>query len=143
MMDSAEKPGTIGLLILNEQTRQHIASLLERHHYPAVVIADPREILTIYADHPAVVFFVDWEAVNVYGLGLISQITSGSRGSRIIYLYDKGHRDLIRGIMDLGAYACIMAPYEEWETLTMIRHILTRKFPRNGFADKEHSTFPD
>jgi DNA-binding NtrC family response regulator len=29
--------------------------------------------------------------------------------------------------MELGAYASILAPYEEWEVLTIIRNILTGK----------------
>jgi hypothetical protein len=26
-----------------------------------------------------------------------------------------------------GVYACILAPYEEWEVLTMIRNIIAKK----------------
>ncbi len=137
-MNTKDKFGVIGLLILNEQTRQYIVDLLERNHYAVLSVSDPQDILGPSPHKPAAIFFIDWEAINIYGLGLISQIISCRRSSRIIYLYDKDHRDDIRRIMDLGVYACIKAPYEEWEILTMVRHILTKKPPTPPASTKSH-----
>ena len=39
-------------------------------------------------------------------------------------LCDKGHqehRDLIKEAMDLGIYACLLAPVADWEVLAMVR----------------------
>jgi hypothetical protein len=37
---------------------------------------------------------------------------------------------LIKEAMELGVYACILSPFEEWEVLTMIRNVLTVKKKR-------------
>ncbi len=44
-----------------------------------------------------------------------------------IMLCDQDHRDLIKEAVEHEVYACILAPYEEWEVLTMIRNIIAKK----------------
>ena len=29
--------------------------------------------------------------------------------------------------MQLGVYGCVLAPYDEWEILTMVKHLLAKK----------------
>ena len=29
--------------------------------------------------------------------------------------------------MQFGVYGCVLAPYDEWEILTMVKHLLTKK----------------
>jgi hypothetical protein len=29
--------------------------------------------------------------------------------------------------MQLGVYGCVVAPYDEWEILTMVKHLLAKK----------------
>ena len=48
-------------------------------------------------------------------------------GCNAILLCDQDHRVLIKEAVELGVYACILAPYEEWEVLTMIRNIIAKK----------------
>jgi hypothetical protein len=46
-------------------------------------------------------------------------------GIRIVLLCDKSHhehRDIVKEAMDLGIYACLLAPFAEWEVLAMVRH---------------------
>ena len=46
-------------------------------------------------------------------------------GVRIVLLCDKRHhehRDIVKEAMDLGIYACLLAPFAEWEVLAMVRH---------------------
>ncbi len=31
--------------------------------------------------------------------------------------------------MDIGVYACILAPYEEWEVLSMAKYLLLKENP--------------
>jgi AmiR/NasT family two-component response regulator len=42
------------------------------------------------------------------------------------YFVTKDHRRLIKQAVELGVYACILASYEEWEVLTMIRNIIAK-----------------
>ena len=43
--------------------------------------------------------------------------------------YREHRRELIKEAMDLGVFACILAPYEEWEVMTIIRKTLARRQP--------------
>ena len=36
------------------------------------------------------------------------------------------HINSFKQAVELGVYACILAPYEEWEVLTMIRNIIAK-----------------
>jgi len=51
---------------------------------------------------------------------------------RIVLLCDKRHhehRDIVKEAMDLGIYACLLAPFAEWEVLAMVRHSQAAKPP--------------
>jgi hypothetical protein len=50
--------------------------------------------------------------------------------SRIVLLCHKdhkNHREIIRQAMEIGVYACLIAPFEGWEVLTMVRHPQARR----------------
>ena len=48
-------------------------------------------------------------------------------GCNAILLCGQDHRDFIKEAVEHGVYACILAPYEEWEVLTMTRNIIAKK----------------
>jgi len=75
------------------------------------------------------IVFVDHEVVNNYGARIYSRINVACSGCDVLFLCDQAHRDLIKEAMELSVYACILAPFEEWEVLTMIRNILAKKRP--------------
>jgi AmiR/NasT family two-component response regulator len=56
----------------------------------------------------------------------------------VILLCDQAHRKFIKEAMELGAYASILSPYEEWEVLTIIRNILTVKRKRRPKKSREN-----
>ena len=76
--------------------------------------------------HSSIVF-VDYEVVNTYGARMYSRINVACPSCDVILLCDQAHRKFIKEAMELGAYASILAPYEEWEVLTIIMNILTGK----------------
>ena len=82
------------------------------------------------------IVFVDHEVVNSYGAKIYSRINVACSGCDVILLCDQAHRDLIKEAMELSVYACILAPFKEWEVLTMIRNILAKKKPRG--QNKSH-----
>ncbi len=126
-MISPAKPKPISLLVLNDTIRQHLLGILERNHFNPVVISNPGELATELKERTSPVIFIDWEAETQYGPAIIMNIKAALQEGGIIFLYDKDHRNLIREVMQLGVYGCILAPYDEWEILTMVKHLLTKK----------------
>jgi DNA-binding NtrC family response regulator len=74
---------------------------------------------------------VDHEVVNNYGARIYSRINATCSGCDVILLCDQLHLDLIKEAMELNVYACILAPFKEWEVLTMIRNILAKRNREN------------
>jgi AmiR/NasT family two-component response regulator len=70
---------------------------------------------------------MDYEVVKSYGARIYSRINVVCPDCNVILFCDQDHRDLIKEAVEHGVYACILAPYEEWEVLTMIRNIIAKK----------------
>ncbi|MGQ9920637.1 MAG: hypothetical protein ACUVRZ_04835 [Desulfobacca sp.] len=121
------KSTPISLLVLNEGIRQHVLSILERNNFTPVVINSLGELATELKEHPSPVIFIDWEAETQYGPAIIMNIKAALKDGGIIFLYDREHRNLIQEVMQLGVYGCVLAPYDEWEILTMVKHLLSKK----------------
>jgi DNA-binding NtrC family response regulator len=126
-MISPSTPTPISLLVLNSVIRQHLLDILERNHFKTVVISTPGELTAELKTRTCPVIFIDWEAETQYGPAIIMNIKTACQEGGIIFLYDKDHRNLIREVMHLGVYGCVLAPYDEWEILTMVKHLLTKK----------------
>lgn len=126
------------LLILDEPIRQHLLKLLEQYDFAPQVTAHPREVLQAIKGRPGATVFVDCEAVSTFGAGIYSKLKVACPRCRLVLLGDKGnkaHREIIREAMELGIYACLLAPYEDWEVLTLMR-----PYPRVETAKKGKST---
>lgn len=115
------------LLVANEEIRNYMLRLCSENNYDCFIASDPDELVTAIKKLRSTIAFVDYEAVNIYGARIYSRINTTGTGCKVIFLSDKDHKNLIKEAMELGAYACILAPYAEWEVLTMIRNILAKK----------------
>jgi DNA-binding NtrC family response regulator len=122
---NAKKKDTIPLLlIVNSEVRQHIFELLKESHYDPLVVAAPTEVLQHLKGKKYPVVFMDCEAVAAFGLGIFSKFKVASQSCRLILICDKvhkDHREIVRGAIEIGIYACLLAPYEDWEVLTLVR----------------------
>ena len=136
-MTSSAKPTPINLLVLNEAIRQHLLDILKRNQYKPVVITTPGELAAELKDRTSSVIFIDYEAETQFGPAMIMNIKAASKEGGIIFLYDKDHRSLIREVMQLGVYGCILAPYDEWEILTMVKHVLAKKTAKTDRCRKK------
>lgn len=126
-MTSLAKATPISLLVLNDAVRQHLLGILERNHFKPIVIANPSELVAELKERLSPVIFIDYEAETLYGPAIIMNIKAALKEGGIIFLYDKDHRNLIQEVMQLGVYGCVLAPYDEWEILTMVKHLLAKK----------------
>jgi len=115
------------LLVANEEIRNYMLRLCSENQYDYYIASDPGKLVTVIKEMDSPILFVDYEAVNTYGARIYSRINATGTGCNVILLSDKDHKNLIKEAMELGAYACILAPYPEWEVLTMIRNILAKK----------------
>jgi len=102
-------------------------SLCRENNYKYLVAINPEELVQTIKKQRSSIAFVDYEAVRIYGSRIYSRVNVACPGCNIILLSDQEHQGLIKEAMELGAYACIMSPYEEWEVLTMIKNILAKK----------------
>jgi DNA-binding NarL/FixJ family response regulator len=114
------------MLLSNEETRRYMLSLCRENNYRYLVANNPEALVKTIKEQASAIVFVDYEAVKIYGARIYSRVKVACPECNIILLGDQNHQRLIKEAMELGAYACILTPYEEWEVLTMIRNILAK-----------------
>ena len=129
-LSAQEKKTNIFILAANGDIRNHVLELCEKNNYHPAVATDLEELVRQAKRPQSVIVLLDHEMVNTYGARIYSRINVACPECSVILLCDQANRELIREAMELGAYASILAPYEEWEVLTMIRNILTGKKKR-------------
>jgi DNA-binding NtrC family response regulator len=120
------------LLVSHQETRDYLVSFLKDHEYLPRVVGNAVELMQVLREHPAATVFVDCQAVIAYGSGLLSRIRVTAPQGKLIFLCQKEHgehRGLVREAMELGAYGCLLAPFADWEVLTMVRPSLVTKPP--------------
>jgi len=114
-------------MIANKKIRSYVMGLCKRNNLNPLIGADFEELVKKIKKMRSAIIIMDYEVVNSYGTRIYSRINVACPGCNAIMLCDQDHRGLIKQAVELGVYACILAPYEEWEVLTMIRNILTGK----------------
>ncbi|MHB8158815.1 MAG: hypothetical protein ACYDEQ_15750 [Desulfocucumaceae bacterium] len=123
-----DKSPPILLLISDHQTRDHLWSLLIENNFSPLLMADPKELLHVLKKNQFAIVLIDCGAVDVYGPRIITKIKVACRYGRVIifcnkvHLGDSQHRELIKEILKIGVYACILAPYKEWEVLSLVTY---------------------
>lgn len=117
----------IFVLIANEKIRSYVIGLCKKNNLRPLIGADLEELVKRIKKIYSAIVILDYEVVNTYGARIYSRINVACTGCNAILLCDQDHRGLIKQAVDLGVYACILAPYEEWEVLTMIRNIIAKK----------------
>ena len=126
-MNGYTKQIPILVLISNENIRSYVLGLCNRNNYHPLIGADPEEIIKRFKTRHSGIVMIDYEVVKSYGARIYSRINVACPGCNVILFCDQDHRDLIKEAVEHGVYACILAPYEEWEVLTMIRNIIAKK----------------
>ena len=127
---SPEKHNAVLLLVANDDIRRYIFELCEKNNYQPLITIDLEELVKQTKKTSSAIVFIDYEVVSTYSARIYSRINVACPDCSVILLCDQAHRDSIKEAMELGVYACILSPFEEWEVLTMIRNILTVKKKR-------------
>jgi DNA-binding NtrC family response regulator len=115
------------LLIANEKIRSYVLGLFKKNNFHPIIGADLEELIKRFKTRHSGIIIMDFEVVKLYGTRIYSRINVACPGCNAILLCDQDHRDLIKEAVEHGVYACIIAPYEEWEVLTMIRNIIAKE----------------
>ncbi len=131
-LSAQEKKPNIFILAAKEDIRNHVLSICEKNNYRPVVATDLEDLVRQTKRPRSVIVLLDYEMVNTYGARIYSRINVACPECSVILLCDQAYRELIKEAMELGAFASILAPYEEWEVLTMIRNIFTGKKKRRS-----------
>jgi len=118
---------SIFVLIVNDKIRNHVKGLCKKNNLRPLLGTDIEELIKKIKKMPNAIVIMDYEVVKIYGARIYSRINVACPGCNAILLCDQDHRNLVKQAVELGVYACIMAPYEEWELLTMIRNIIAKK----------------
>ncbi|MFH1991081.1 MAG: response regulator [Pseudomonadota bacterium] len=135
-MNSQGEHTVIILLVASSAIRNYMLSLCRKNNYDFFVATGPEDLVRKIKKLDSTIAFVDFEAVTTYGAWIYSRINATGADCNVILLSDENHRSLIKEAMEFGVYACILAPYEKWEVLTMVRNILSKKKCR---AEKKHT----
>jgi len=122
------KPTPILMLVSNSQTRDYLSGLLAENNYFPLLMTDPEELLHSLKEKQFAIILIDCSAITSYGTRILSKIKVSCRLCRIIifcdkqHLCDKVHREFIKEVLNIGVYACILAPFKEWEVLSMFSY---------------------
>ncbi|MDI6852563.1 MAG: hypothetical protein QME75_03015 [Deltaproteobacteria bacterium] len=138
-MVPANKDIPLFLLVGNIKTRDYLINLLHEHNYAPAVVSGPADLVQVLKKHQYATVFLDCESVPLYGPGIYSKIKVACPDCRVVLLCDKSHgnhRDIIKEAMEIGIYACLLAPFEGWEVLTMVRHSQAKKPPKKRLPKK-------
>jgi len=129
------------LLVGNRQARDFLVNFLEGHEYVPRVVGNPAEVVQALKGQPSATVLVDCQTLSKYGPGLYAKMKVACPACRVVLLCDKSHhehRDIVKEAMDLGVYACLLAPFAEWEILAIVRHSqLTRSPGRRSLRSRE------
>jgi DNA-binding NtrC family response regulator len=132
-MISRSKNTPLLLMVSNGQTRNYLLNLLQENDFHPITMLDPSELLQALKKQHFAIIFVDCKSVTLYGAGIYAKIKVACPRCKIILFGDRSHlsnksyRNLIKEAMDLGVYGCILSPYEEWEVLSMVKHIFMKE----------------
>jgi AmiR/NasT family two-component response regulator len=111
------------VLIANKKIRSYVIGLCKKNNLRPLIGADLEELVIKIKKMRSAIIIMDYEIVNTYGVRIYSRINVACPGCNAILLCDQDHRGLIKQAVELGVYACILAPYEEWEVLNIIAKI--------------------
>ncbi len=115
----------IVILVVQESLRHGLTTLLRENGYLPQVAANPGKVMEILRKKQCATVFVDGEAVGIYSPGICSKFKVACPYCRVVLLCDKSlepHRRIIKETMEIGIYACLLLPYENWEVLTMVSY---------------------
>ena len=124
-------PGPL-VWVTDTQSREFLVQLLTANGHVPRVVGSPGEALQALKGQGQATVFVDCRTVSTHGPGLYAKIKVACPLCRVVLLCDKTHqehRDLIKEAMDLGIYACLLAPPADWEVLAMMRRSLVPQPP--------------
>jgi len=113
------------IMVLNDEVRSHIMNLLRKNEHFSVGIVPLDELINPSKRVSNAIILIDSEGVLAYGVTIISKLKTSCPECKLIVLCSQAHRSMIKRVMELGAYGCIIEPYQEWEFLTMVRLILS------------------
>lgn len=142
-MTPPETDPKILVLVGHQQTREFLLKFLESQDYHPQIMNTQKDVLRALKGLDFYTVFVDCQVIELYGPGLFAKIKVACPACRVVLLCDKTHgqhRELVKVAVDLGAYACLLAPYAEWEILTMVRPSqVTGTAGRPPWRDREKS----
>ncbi len=121
------------LLILEEPTRHYLLELLQENNFSPMVFANPGQVVQAVKGQPGATVFVDCEAVSTFGTSIYSKVKVACPRCRLVLFGDrrnKAHREIVKEAMELGIYACLLAPYEDWEVLSLVKHYPRLETPK-------------
>lgn len=116
------------LLIGTYETRDYLSTLLAENSYLPILVKDQKDLLRSIQQRESATILIDCSAVKIYGVRILSKIKVACQDCRIImfcdkaHLCDEPHRNLIKEILNIGVYACILTPCQDWEILNMISY---------------------
>lgn len=136
-----EQPAIV-ILVSDEYIRHYLYNLCKKLNYHPQIASDVKDLVKKLKKLHNGIAFVDHKAVISHGSRIYRIINIASPSSKVILLFDRANRRLVKGAMKAGVYACIMAPYKEWEVFMIIREIFaTQQAKRKKNFSKCPTTF--
>ena len=110
------------LLLADNNNLNHIEQLLLSKYSP-VVAKSSNEVMQYLRGKECATIFIDCETAATIGLGILSKFKVANPACRVVMICSrehKEHRGIIREAFERGIYSCLLAPFEDWEVLTMV-----------------------
>ena len=116
-------PGPL-VWVTDAPSREFLVKILTANDHVPRVVGSPGEALQALKGQGQATVFVGLPDGKHPWPRPLCQDKSSLAPCRVVLLCDKTHhehRDLIKEAMDLGIYACLLAPVADWEVLAMMR----------------------
>jgi DNA-binding NtrC family response regulator len=126
-----EQPA-IFILVSDEYVRHYLYNLCKKFNYHPQIASDVKDLAKKLKKSHNGIAFVDHQTVISHGSGIYRTINIASPSSKVILLFDQANRRLVKEAMEAGVYACIMAPYNEWEVFMITRQIFATQQAKRG-----------
>jgi len=122
----------IFLLMKTPDVIIHFNTLFHKVNWKTTLCKSPSKLFEHIKDTRRSIIFVEDVISQEEGVHLYDEILEKCPEAKIILVCKQAHRLLIKDMIEKGGYGSIVEPYDPWEIMTMVKHLLADLTEKTG-----------
>jgi len=122
----------IFLLMKTPDVITHFNTLFHKVNWKTTLCKSPSKLFEHIKDTRRSIIFVEDVISQEEGVHLYNEILEKCPEAKIILVCKQAHRLLIKDMIEKGGYGSIVEPYDPWEIMTMVKHLLADLTEKTG-----------